>query len=96
MSMSEMTKEELNAFYKDLEQIIAKGNETEMRSYISEYLPRLPEGVRDELIVNELYTAVQVQLQEERTIAQIQETGLGAANALKEFVDESKQNKGLT
>lgn len=90
-----MTKEELVAFYEKLSALTDSGTEGDVRAYINQEYPRLPEDVRNELLFNTLLTSVKDEAREEASIADIQQKGLAAAESL-ENTKVQIEKEGLT
>lgn len=83
-----MTKEELAVFYQKLAALTETGTEADVRAYIDQQLPRLPEDVRNEVIFSSLFSAIEEEAQEEAAIAEIQDQGLAAADSLEKAREE--------
>ena len=81
--MREMTKEELDAFYRNLAGLTEKGSEEKLRAYINEHYARLPAKVQNEMLGNALLTAIQDEVREEKAIQEMFDEGLAAAKALE-------------
>lgn len=86
-----MTKEELDTFYDKLADLTSHGTEEDVRAYINDQYPRLPEDVRNEILFNTLLTSVQDEVREGRAVDQLQEEGLAAAEALEQAKAEIEQ-----
>ena len=94
MSMT-MTKEELGTFYDKLAELTEHGTEADMRAYINDQYPRLPEAVRDEILFSTLLSSVQDELVEGPALSRVRQEGLAAAKQLEELKAEIEK-EGLT
>ncbi len=90
-----MTKEELGTFYDKLAELTEHGTEGEVRAYISGHLSRLPENVRNEILFNTLFTAVQTEAEQGSAVAGVLEEGLDMIDALEQAKTKIEQ-EGLT
>lgn len=93
--MREMTKEEVDAFFRNLAELSSRGTEEQVRAYINEHYSRLPEKLQNEMLGHALLSAVQGQVREEKAMQQMLEEGLAAAETL-EGVKAEIDRKDLT
>ena len=91
---TEMTTEELSAFYDNLSRLVAEGDEDEAQEYLEHHIQRLPEELKNEILGTMFLKALVDEAKETEAIARIQEEGMTAIKALevlkKELETEEK------
>ncbi|OGG48568.1 hypothetical protein A2704_00500 [Candidatus Kaiserbacteria bacterium RIFCSPHIGHO2_01_FULL_54_36b] len=80
---TEMTTEELSAFYDNLSRLVAEGDEDEAQEYLEHHIQRLPEELKNEILGTMFLKALVDEAKETETIARIQEEGMTAIKALE-------------
>ena len=95
LMVMKMTKDELIVFYARLAELTEKGSEADVRAYVNQEYPRLPEETQQEIVFNLFASALEQREQNDDVIVQIQEQGLEAAEKLEKLKEELEAG-GLT
>lgn len=83
-----MNPEELQAFRDQLDELTAGGTEAQVRAYIDEQFPRLPEDMQNDIAASLLITSLQDETQESDALAAMQEESLAATEGLEKVKKE--------
>jgi hypothetical protein len=82
--------EEVEAFYKRVAEITASGTEEDVRTYINDHYPFLPEEDQTRILFSLMRSSIDQSIEEERVIDQIQTEGLAAAEVLENMKTEAE------
>jgi hypothetical protein len=89
-----MNIQEIEAFQEKLSQLIAAGNEAEVRAYIDGNFPRLPEDMQNDIAASMLTSSMEDEASEIDVITDLQEKGLAAATELETMKAELEKGNG--
>ncbi len=90
--MKEMTTEELVAFHDNLATLV-EGDEEAARVYLGRHLQRLPKELREEILARMYFEEIVNEAQEIEAIAQAQEQGIAAVEALQAVKKELEKRE---
>jgi len=92
--MTTFNEKELQQVREHIAELVKTKSETEVRTYIDEQFPRLPQVMQDELRISMFVSAIDEETRELNTIAKIQEEGLTASVELEAMKKEVEKEGG--
>ena len=83
--MEPLTSEEIQKVNDKVADLIAQGSETEAKQYLAEQLPRFPEKLRKEIMLEMFVSSMIDESATRESIAHLREQGVTAVETLEEL-----------